>query len=362
MAEGHETIERGVPDLIDTNGLPGVLAAEIDFLAGRFEPWFACGPPAVRARAAAAAGDESHAAALLQSIDVDSLEEHELAAAAWAVSRVGSRPLAHALLAALAPKPPFLVVHDVPLGPRALAEGPLIAATGDLDGAIVRLEEAIAIGDARAPLWGALARVELARVMLCAEATFVAGSSTPGHSADQLLNAARLFFRAGGHRSLQARTDRVAHPEQGVPLLGGPTVGRLRPGSPWLVGFGVMGDVTLRSSKGLVAIRHLVANPGRPFPALALDRVANGGDADAVLAAADRLRGEDGRAGASTHDIRTMLFDDTVRSRVGKLLARTIERIAEVHPLLSDHLRATVRSGHLCRYDPPGGRSTVWVV
>ncbi|MEZ5246596.1 MAG: hypothetical protein R2707_15970 [Acidimicrobiales bacterium] len=352
MPAEHDLIERGIPDLIDSDDLAPVVAAEVDFLAGRFAGWAERGSPAVRARAAAASGDEARAAALLADVDLSAGDNQQLASAAWAVSRVGPPSMAETLLVALREQPALLVEDGVPLGPRALAEGPLIAATGDLDSAVVRLEQAIAIGDARAPLWGALARVELARIKLCAEVVGDAGPPTSGPAVDQLLSAAGLFFRAGGYRSLLERTGRLTRPDEHIPPLGGPTVGRLRPGRPWRVGFGVMGDVSQRESKGLAMLHHLVQNPGRPFPAIALDRLVKGGDIEAIMATSD----------AGVDEIRARLYDDAVRSRVGKLLSRTIKGIESDHPLLAGHLRATVRTGHACRYDPPGGRAVVWVV
>ena len=351
MAAGHELIERGIPDLIESGHLEPVVAAEIDFLAGRFREWTGRGSPTLRARAAAAAGDEADATALLGEVDLSSCDVHELTAAAWAVSRVGPRSMAESLVDALREQPTFLFAGDVPLGPRSLVEGPLLAAIGNLPDAIGRLEDAVAIGDVRAPLWGALARVELARVMLCAEVVGDAGPPASGPSPDRLLTAAALFFRAGGYRSLLERTGHLTHPDGHAPTLGAPTVGRLRPGPVWRIGFGVMGDVTQRGGKGLTMIRHLVQNPGRPIPAIVLDRVAKGGAVDAV----------EPRPDAGIEEIRAQWYDEAVRSRVGKLLSRTISGIADQHPLLAGHLRATVRTGHACRYDPSGSRVVVWV-
>ena len=138
-----------------------------------------------------------------------------------------------------------------------------------------------------------------------------------------------------------------------------PTVGRLRPGRSWRVGFGVMGDAARRGSKGLVMIRHLVRHPGRPVPAIVLDRLAKGGDIEAIIEAAARLDGREDDAG---DEIRALLLDDTVRSRVGKLLSRTVEGLDGDHPLLAAHLRTTLHTGHVCRYDPPVDPSVVWAV
>lgn len=359
MRPDHELIERGIPDLIDPEGLPPGVAAEIDFLADRCARWIDRGAPMVQARARVAVGDDDGARALLALADLSALDPQERTAAAWAVSRIGSPAMAEALLDALGDEPDLVVAGVVPLGPRALAEGPLIAATGDLTGAIERLTQAVVVGDARAPVWGALARVELARVRLCASAVGGLASTAPGPDADQLLNAATLFFRAGGYHGLSARIGRLTQPDGHAPPLGGPTVGRLRPGRPWRIGFGVMGDTARRESKGLVMIRHLVQHPGRPMPAIALDRLARGVDAAAIIDAAARLRAD---ADGASAEIRALLFDDGVRSRVGKLLSRTVEGLTDDQPLLAAHLRATLHTGHVCRYDPPPGLPVVWSV
>ncbi|MEQ8843110.1 MAG: hypothetical protein RIB98_19205 [Acidimicrobiales bacterium] len=356
MSAEHDLIERGIPDLTDSARLGPVVAAEVDFLAGRHASWIEEGESMVRARACVLAGDEASATSLLEAADLTACTGQELTAAAWSVSRIGSRPMAEALLEALRAQPSFLVEGDVPLGPRALATGPLLASTGDLHAAADVLREAVVAGDARAPLWGALARAELARVMLCAEVVGDPAPTGAGQTVDQLITAAGLFFRAGGYRALLARTADLTHPDGGVTVpLGAPMVGRLRPGPTWQVGFGVMGDVTLRASKGLGSIRHLVSHPGQPVPAAELDRLARGGEPDESLGR--ETIGDD----ASVAEIRDRLFDESVRSRVGKLIARTISRLEDDHPLLGRHLHTTVRTGHRCRYDPPADRRVIWI-
>ena len=82
-----------------------------------------------------------------------------MAATAWAVSRVGHRGVATALGSQLIGGG-FLFEGDVPVAPVALARGLVSVATGRLDQADVHLIEAIETGDRRAPVWGALARLE----------------------------------------------------------------------------------------------------------------------------------------------------------------------------------------------------------
>lgn len=357
MSAGHRLLERGIPDLVDTAPLPRALAAEIDFLAGRNEAWTATDRPMLAARALTASGREGEALALLDAAEPDGLDPQELAAAAWVAARIGSTPTAVALLDALDLHPDFLSTDHVPLGPRALLEGPLLAATGDLDAAQCRLRAAVEAGDARAPLWGALARLELARVVACAGAVASPDDGDDhGRRVAQLVGAAGLFFRAGGHRALLERTQRLLDPGDPAPL-GAPTTGRLRPGRRWRVGFGVTGDVSVRDAKGLVALRHLVQHPGRSVPSLVLDRLADGGDPDDLGALADAF------IDVGEAEIRARLMDDGVRSRMGKLLTRTIARLDDAHPLLGAHLRTSVHTGHSCRYEPPVGVAAIgWTV
>ncbi|MEO0495293.1 MAG: hypothetical protein AAF081_17945, partial [Actinomycetota bacterium] len=280
------------------------------------------------------------------ALDPVELSGNALSAGAWAVSRVGSAPLASAFLARLADEPAMLLAGDVPLGPRALAEGPLLAAAGDLRGAADRLRDAIEAGDRRAPLWGALARTELARVLRCRAAVDAASDDDLHASIRRLEQSALLFFRAGGYAALASRLE--PDPQPAVDLIGSPMVGVLVAGDWWTVGFGVMAPVEVPASKGLLALRHLVRSPGRPTPVSALDRIADGAEAALVLSPSDQAA------------VEALRPDDATRSRVGKLLGRTRDRLAEIHPLLGAHLRATLTLGDLPRYDPPADPAVWW--
>ncbi len=61
-----------------------------------------------------------------------------------------------------------------------------------------------------------------------------------------------------------------------------------------------------------------------------------------------------------SRELRETFFDDTVRSRVTKLLRRTIVKLGETHRLLGAHLDAAVRTGHACRYEPTGSVEINW--
>jgi hypothetical protein len=49
-----------------------------------------------------------------------------------------------------------------------------------------------------------------------------------------------------------------------------------------------------------------------------------------------------------------------MRSRIGKLVHRTISKIEGSHRLLGVHLSCALRTGHVCRYEPPGRIDITW--
>lgn len=351
MAAIHDLLERGVPDLIDTVGLSSVLAHEIDFLARRAtvagDP-----PPAIRARAAVVAGDRVAAEVAIAEVVVADLRGNELTAAAWTVSRVGPADVAAALLERLSDEPAMLTAGDVPLGPRALAEGPLLAATGELAAAEDRLREAVAAGDARAPLWGALARVELGRVLRGRLAIEAVDDAEATATLARLSQSAQVFFRAGGHQALSTEARTMLEPPAAgdVSAIGDPTSGWFVPGPTWTIGAGPAAPVRVSPTKGFAVLHHLVRHPERPVPAAVLGVVADGGDGDTVL--------RRWREGADT----VTLDDEAQRSRVQKLIGRTITALAPAHPLLARHLAATVTTGRVCRYDPGVDDAIRWTI
>ena len=354
MVAVHDLIERGIPDVIDVAGLDEVIAAEIDHLAGRTDRWRNHASPAIRARALVVEGDVGAARAALAEIDVAATAGTDLAATAWAIGRLGCRELADLALERLAAEPSMLFAGEVPLGPRAGFVGVLLAAKGDLDNAAETLADAVVDGDERAPLWGALARVELARVLRCRAIVGADATDDDSSAISSLEQAARLFFRAGGYRSLAERTDALLDPRHVSGAVGAPNVGWFVPGKRWRVGIGVMAPADVRPSKGLRALHHLIGHPGQPIPAALLDRVAAGDDPDRVRSQLV-ASAEDPSAGLAA-----ALVDEPTRSRVQKLLRRSIDRLDVDHPLLGAHLRATVRTGQLCRYDPPSGSAPRW--
>lgn len=329
-------LEHRIPDVTSTVGLPVRLAAEIDYLAGRVDRW--ADPdtesmPAISARSLALLGRPADAREVLADIDVETTAIADLAAAAWAASRVGGPTIA-SLLSRLETGTADFLDEGLPMGPRRLYVGLLHAARGDLDLATDALSDAVAHGDRRAPFWGALCRLELGRVLRTAEAVPI-GDPPPSASP---LTAARTFFAAGGYRSLLQRVQEADAPVRATFDVGPQTV----------VGFGVQPSVAIRPSKGLVAIRHLVVNGPRLVPAMELANIVDGRDMPSRrIDAAD-----------SSDRLRALYFDDRTRSRVTKLLRRTVSKLTETHRLSGVHLEAAIETGHTCRYRPPG--APVW--
>jgi hypothetical protein len=180
-------------------------------------------------------------------------------------------------------------------------------------------------------VWGAIARVEWYRIVETRRMISGAGPDPAHRSA---LTAAQTFFAAGGYRHLAARSA-----EDAVAVH----TGALVPGSRWLVGFGAQPSVEVRDAKGLRALRHLVSRRGRPVAAVELDRIADGADETAARLDLPDDIGDDARLAATVRD-------DAARSRVSKLLRRTVDRLAEAHHALGAHLATAIRTGYVCVY------------
>jgi hypothetical protein len=362
-----ELLERAIPDLMSTHDLPASLAAEIDFLAGRTSKWEVERPgtrSSIRARALALRGDKATACELLSSIELQELEPQDVAATAWAISRVGPADLAAPLLDIIQrERGDFLHAGEIPLGPKATTVGILQATLGRVEPAAGSLAEAVMVGDARAPIWGALARLEQARVALCAEA---AGVSLPrcnvgaARLAENAITSARTFFLSGGYQSLLLRVEGLVGPPLSPAGDGSewlrPAVAHLIPGRQWTVGFGVQPPVPIRRSKGLMALHHLIENRHRVVSALELDRAVNGGDTEAVARLSEGLDIDS----ASAVGIHAQLIDERVRSRVSKLIHRTISKLEADHRLLAVHLARSVSTGYGCRYRPTSQVEISW--
>lgn len=402
--------DRAIPDLTVTDGLSATTAAEIDFLAGRPARWLAENPrthPGVRARALVVAGRTPEAIAVLESLTACEWSPQGLSAATWSASRVPATAVLSALRAGISTvaertAEEFWIQDGTPLCTESSLRGLLAVANGDLQEAVSHLEDAVAQGDRRAPMWGAIARMELARVQLTMALAVPHADTATGEGADgassrhaaacRNLGVARTFFATGGYEHLStlsaslmqltgsptewSRDDPYPPPE----FSGGghhhgpaePTLGVLAPemlssGSRWTVGFGVQPTRDVAARKGLMALRHLVANRGRRVPAVEIAAVLDGtyNEADPswipmdpvppeVTAELDRL-GCDERANPSelSAPVRELVFDNRHRTRVSKLLRRTISSLTGDHRSLAAHLDHHVQTGYLCSYSAP---------
>lgn len=337
--------DRGTPDLVDTDGLPAAAVVEMEYLAGRAPGRTAPSSAGaadlhwgLRARALVVAGDGAGARRVIRAGTAEPPSERTspgavqgLAAATWAVSRVGPSSAPEVLRAQVDSLPEgFVLDGELPLAPRSQLVGLLLAAQGDLAGARSELDAAVRTGDARSPLWGAIARVELARVLRCAQV--VDGGAT-GDEVSAPLHAACTFFSATGCRHLE-RTARGLLEAPASGALTAPALGWFVGGARWTVGLGVQAPVQVDATKGLLALRHLIEHRDRTVPSVELSDVLDGA---APRTAVDGV----------SHD---GLFDERSRTRVSKLLRRTIDRITQVHPLLGCHLAARIETGYGCRY------------
>jgi hypothetical protein len=250
-------------------------------------------------------------------------------------------------------------------------------------------------------LWGARGRLDHARMLLDR------GDRRDLPRARELATAAREAFAAMGLSFWERRAAAVL---DALPAQAGPDRARLcQEGEYWAFHYG--GQVArLRDSKGLRYLARLLHAPGQELHAL--DLVAEGGsrgpgagepglgggagDAGAVLdarakaaykARLDELREELeeatahhdlGRAarareemdflvaelsaavGLGGRDRRAASDAERARQSVTRAVKGAIERLAEAHPSLGEHLRSTVRTGIYSAYVPDPRAPIVW--
>lgn len=173
-----------------------------------------------------------------------------------------------------------------------------------------------------------------------------------------------------------------------------------RDGEDWLL---TAGDerARLRDIRGLHYLRALLAAPGREIRALdlaaggaglapaatgpVLDAVARDayrhrlGEVTAVLEAADRA-GDPARTARAEAERTALLRElraasglggrareaapeaERARVNVTRTLRTAVDRIADAAPVAAAHLRASIRTGTFCRYEPAPGGPDRWLV
>jgi len=100
----------------------------------------------------------------------------------------------------------------------------------------------------------------------------------------------------------------------------------------------------LRHSKGMQHLALLMAQPGSTVAATELSRCVDHGVA--LPATAIHREGELAERAART------LHRENARLRVRRAIIGALTRIAQHHPVLAAHLKATIRLGDRCAYQP----------
>ncbi len=298
--------------------------------------------------------------------------------AAEAVALVGGHPAAEWLYDQLLPHAALFVVEGIGAAPRGSVErhlGLLAGALGDRVVARTHFERAL---EANRRLGAALL---VARTLYDAATTL----ADDGLRAD----ARAAYLELGATRRAASLGDQ--------PPVG--DAGLVRSGATWTVRFAGR-TATLRDSKGLRDLSTLLARPGVPVPVVelagapaavrpsGLDGLHQGGDLGEVIDAtarnayrrrldeltadadeADRT-GDTRRAAAVAAERDALLAQlsaayglggrprragspvERARTTVTARIRDSIAHIATVHPELGRHLRAAIRTGTLCSYDP----------
>jgi tetratricopeptide (TPR) repeat protein len=306
-----------------------------------------------------------------------------LADLALVAARTGQAGAVTRLAQALAPYRGRLVVWggaNSTWGPVSHYLGLLAATAGETEDAIRHFEEAIELEDQI----GALPYLAHSLDGLAAALTSRAGPGDAGRAAQ----ARRRAREVAGTLGLTRLLERLVPPPDEWTLT--------RDGDDWVLEAGAE-RARLRDGRGLHYLRALLAAPGRDIAALdlaaggaglaaagtgpVLDDAARDayrrrlGALAAGLDAADRagdraaaakleaerqaLVGELSRA-AGLAGRHRLASPEAERARVNvtRTLRAVIERIAPAAPSAAAHLRASVRTGASCRYEPvPGGPS-----
>lgn len=332
--------------------------------------------------------DQGPAVALLALLVDVELGRGDVAAAVSAASRLAD-------LAAEA-ELPAIAAH------AACARSRAAAATGDLDGALALLHDAlVALGDGEPALLRAALHLELASLLAAhdraaAVAEARAAAAVYGRVDAALPTGSARVFAALGVAVPTPPGWRRAEP-QGETRDERRTATLAREGEGWVLTDGVA-VARLRDTKGLSYLAELVRRPGVERHVLDLvDGQGMGGDAGPVLDAAakaayrrrleqlrahmdaadavdddeamyriqgeiDALAAELARAvGLGGRDRRAASVAERARLNVTRALRAATARIAELLPAAGADLDRDLRTGAFCSYQPgPGG--VVWSV
>jgi hypothetical protein len=299
---------------------------------------------------------------------------------------------------------------------RRTAAAGLAAVPPDVDflltvASVVRVAAAVGLTDLAAEGVGLL-RPYAGRAVLNAgavafhgvvdDALFRAGRAIGDPGAEQWGHAALSAYRRIGARWWEQRLERPDAAAPPTPAPAASTVVHLhpQPGGLWVVGRGGA-TVVIEDRKGLHYLRQLVQRPGLDVGAADLagaPGAPGGSDAGEVLDTAalrayrtrlaelddDLAEAESwsdpGRA-ARLRDERDALLaevrraaglggrprragdtDERARVAVRKAIASAIARIDKDAPDVGRLLRATVQTGHVCRYQPDPDRPVTWLV
>ena len=302
-------------------------------------------------------------------------------------AEVGNRAATAQLYEALLPYAERLVVWggaNAVNGPASYFLGLLANRLGLPDRAIAHLESAISLAEGI----GALPALAHCRAALSTVLT-ARGADGDDRRASQLLQGARELAR---QLQMTALLDRLSTPANEWALR--------RDGDDWLLEAG--GErARLPDSRGIQQLRALLADPRHDISALdlaaggrglqatgtdqVLDRTAAasyqrrlrelGAELDAADASGDEHRAAKADAerewllaelrrasGLGGRMRRTTSESERARVNVTRTLRAALDRISVAAPQAGAHLKASIRTGLECRYDPASGGPAAWHV
>ncbi|MGH3941247.1 MAG: ATP-binding protein [Pseudonocardiaceae bacterium] len=293
------------------------------------------------------------------------------------------------LLAPFAELPTMVSLATSCLGATSRALGLAALTVGDTTGAVRYLEHAVTANQRLTHLpAAALSQAQLAEALLARDA--------PG---DVARARALLAEAAAGARAigLTARAEDWAVQAAGLVSSNAPALLRHRGLEGWtvevdesrielpdLVGLGYLSELLIRPGEEVSAADLCGAGTAERWQDVLdpqavdayrrrvrdLDAAIDAADADADLAAAERLRLE--REAIHAELTRSLglggrirgfaATPERARTAVRKAIKRALDVISAADPILGDELRAAVRTGTGCRYTPAPGSPRQWKI